>query len=178
MYETLSRITLPPIESIPDAEQMSRLSGVNANRWVIPHTEIALVRVEHGPHGAEFLFSPETVARAGDFYARVSGLAYTRPVPLENLHDILVNGGGWLVPRAWIESWPAWLQTPLAGQSGWKWIGLALILGVFLVLLRWVYRLSRWGSDEHPFLQALAQSTLPAFLLLSLIHISEPTRPY
>ncbi|MFZ1830715.1 MAG: mechanosensitive ion channel family protein [Candidatus Competibacteraceae bacterium] len=167
LYETLSRLPLPVVEDIPDAEQMSRLTGTNANRWVIPHTEIALVRVQHGLHGDEFLFSPETVTRAGDFYARVSGLAYTRPVPLENLNDMLVNGGGWLVPHTWIQSWPAWSRSRLAGQAAWKWIGLVLILGVFVVLLRWVYRLSRSVSSEHPFLQALAQSTLPAFLLIA-----------
>lgn len=167
LYGTLSRIPLPAFADIPDAEQMSRLTGDNANRWVIPHTEIVLARVPSGPRKGEFLFSPETVARANDDYERVRKLPYTRPVPLENLHDILVNGGGWLVPYAWIESWPAWLRTPLAGQAVWKWIGLALILGVFVVLLRWVYRLSRCGSGEHPFLQALAQSTLPAFFLLA-----------
>ena len=167
LYETLSRIPLPAVEDIPDAEQMNRLTGANANRWVIPHTEIALVRVQNGPRGDEFLFSPETVARAVDFYARVRGLAYTRSVPLENVHDLLVNGGGWLIPHAWIKSWPAWVRSPLAGQSAWKWIALALILAVFMVLLRWVYRLSRCVSSQHPFLQALAQSTLPGFLLIA-----------
>jgi MscS family membrane protein len=167
LYGTLSRIPLPAFEDIPDAEQMSRLTGANANRWVIPHTEIVLARVQSGPRGDEFLFSPETVARAVDFYTRVRGLAYTRSVPLENVHDLLVNGGGWLIPHIWIKSWPAWLRTPLAGQAVWKWIGLALILGVFVVLLRWVYRLSRCGSSQHPFLQALAQSTLPGFLLIA-----------
>ncbi len=167
LYGTLSRIPLPAFADIPDAEQMNRLTGDTANRWVIPHTEIVLARVQSGPRKGEFLFSPATVARANDYYERVRTLPYTRPVPLKNLHDILINGGGWLVPYAWIESWPAWLRTPLAGQAVWKWIGLALILGVFMVLLRWVYRLSRCSSSEHPFLQALAQSTLPAFLLLA-----------
>ncbi|MDQ5911328.1 MAG: MscS family rane protein [Pseudomonadota bacterium] len=166
LYETLSRLPLPVLEDIPDAEQMNRLTGVNANRWVIPHTEIALVRVLNGPRAGEFLFSPETVARANDHYEQVRLLAYTRPVPLENWYDILVNGGGWLIPNTWLQSSPAWLRTPLAGQAVWKWIALSLMLGVFLALLRWVYRLSQLGSDEHPFLQALAQSTLPAFLLI------------
>ena len=167
LYGTLSRIPLPAFADIPDAEQMSRLTGDNANRWVIPHTEIVLARVQSGPRKGEFLFSPETVARANDDYERVHQFPYTRPVPLENLPEILANGGGWLIPYAWIEALPAWLRTPLAGQAVWKWIGLALILGVFVVLLRWVYRLSRCGSGEHPFLHALAQSTLPGFLLIA-----------
>ena len=168
LYETLSRIPLPAVEDIPDAEQMNQRTGANANRWVIPHTEIALVRVLSGPRAGEFLFSPETVARVSDYYERVRPLAYIRPVPLENWHDTMVHLGGWLIPHAWLQSSPAWLRTPLAGQAVWKWIALFLMLGVFVALLRWVYRLSRLGSDEHPFLQALAQSTLPAFLLIAM----------
>ncbi len=157
LYETLSRIRLPPFDSIPDA---------NSTRWVIPNTEIALDRVSGGPRSGEFLFSAETVAKAGDFYERVRGLPYTRPVPLKHLHEIVVSGGGWPVPYAWIQAMPAFLRTPLAGQSGWKWIALALVLVFFTLFLRSAYRLSRRGSSEHPLLQALAQATLPAFLIV------------
>ena len=115
---------------------MNPLAGTNSTRWVIPNTEIALVRVPSGPHSGEFLFSAETVAKADDFYERVRGLAYTRPVPLENMHEIVIRGGGWLIPYAWIQAMPAWLRSPLAGQAGWKWIALALILGFFALLLR------------------------------------------
>ena len=45
LYETLSRIELPPDDAIPDAEQWSQTAGTNAKRWVIPNTEIALERV-------------------------------------------------------------------------------------------------------------------------------------
>lgn len=45
LYEILSRLRLSAIEDIPDAEQMNQRSGAGANRWVIPHTEIALVRL-------------------------------------------------------------------------------------------------------------------------------------
>jgi hypothetical protein len=33
-----------------------------------------------------------------------------------------------MIPYAWIEALPASLPTPIAEQSGWKWIGLGLIL--------------------------------------------------
>ena len=167
LYETLSRIQLPPFDSIPDADQLNPLTGTNSTRWVIPNTEIALVRVPSGPHSGEFLFSAETVAKAGDFYERVRGLAYTRPVPLENLHEIVISGGGWPVPYAWIQAMPAWLRTPLAGQAGWKWIALALVLVFFALFLRLAYRLSRRGSSQHPVLRALAQVALPAFFIMA-----------
>jgi MscS family membrane protein len=95
-------------------------------------------------------------------------LGYVRPVPLENVREIVIRGGGWLIPYAWVEGMPAWLRRPLAGQAAWKWIALALILGIFALLLRPAYRLSRQGGSEHPFRRALAQMALPAFFLLAV----------
>jgi MscS family membrane protein len=167
LYETLDRIQLPPFDSIPDADPLSPLTGTNSTRWVIPNTEIALVRVPSGPRGGDFLFSAETVAKVDSFYERVRGLAYTRPVPLENVHEIMITGGGWPVRPAWVLWMPAWLRTPLAEQSAWKWIALALVLVFFVLFLRLAYRLSRRGSSRHPVLRALAQVALPTFFILA-----------
>jgi len=167
LYVTLSRIPLPPLDEVPGAGEFDPPSGTNATRWVIPNTEIALERVPCGPRRGAFLFSADTVAKAESFYERVRGAAYQRPVPLENLREIMIRNGGWLVPAAWIQAMPAWLQNPHAGQAGWKWIAMALILGGFALVLRWAFRLSRRGSSEHPFRRALVQMTLPAFFLLA-----------
>src|SRR5215475_1605137 len=165
LYEVLSRIPIPPLEEIPDAGQVKPPDGKAPARWVIPDTEIALARVQQGPRSGEFLFSPDTVARAGEFYERVRALPYRRPVPLGNVHDLVVTGGGWMVPFAWIEALPAALRVPIAGQSAWKWIGLGLILGVATLFLWLVYRVSQLGGAGHPFLRALAQFAMPAAVL-------------
>ena len=167
LYEVLSRIRLPSWDAIPDADQMAQRPGANAKRWVIPDTEIALVRAESGPRAGEFLFSAETVARADDFYARVRGLPYTRPVLFENIHGLVAEGGGWMVPFAWVRAMPSWLRTQLAGQSGWKWIALALVLGAYGLFLWLVYRLSQLGRGHHPLTQALAQFAMPVGLLVA-----------
>lgn len=166
LYGTLSRIELPPPASIPGPDAAGAPLATNLARWVVPNTEIALVRVESGPRSGEYLFSPETVARAESFYARVRERPYARPVPLPNMREIVVNSGGWMIPHAWTQALPAWLRTPLGGQAAWKWTGLAVVLGGFALLARRTYRLSRRGSDRRPFLQALAQSALPAYFLL------------
>src|SRR5204862_6128298 len=103
----------PPSDQIPGRGQVSRPAGTNATRWVIPNTEIALERAQSGPRQGEFLFTPETVAKADQFYGRVRGSAYTRPVPLQNLSEIIIHGGGWLVPQRWIQALPALLRAPL-----------------------------------------------------------------
>jgi MscS family membrane protein len=165
LYEVLSRIPLPPADEIPDAGQVKLPEGKAPTRWVIPDTEIAFVRVQEGPRSGEFLFSPDTVARAGEFYERTRALPYRRPVPLANIHDIVENGGGWMVPHTWTQALPAALRVPVAGQSVWKWIGLALVFGVATLFLWLVYRVSQLGGADHPFLRALAQFAMPAAVL-------------
>jgi MscS family membrane protein len=165
LYGALNRIPLPPWEAIPDGAEFAA-KGTNTTRWVIPDTEIVLERTTDLIGEGKFLFSPETVARAGEFHEKVKGLPYQRAVPLENLSWVLAAGGGWMIPYSWVRGLPDWLQQPIGGQAPWKWIGLLLILGVVALLMRWVYRLSRWRNKERPFLEALAQFTLPATILV------------
>ncbi|MFZ3374042.1 MAG: mechanosensitive ion channel family protein [Chthoniobacterales bacterium] len=166
LYETLSRIQLPPFDQIPDASQLSGLSGAKAERWVIPDTEIVIERVKSGPRSGDFLFSAGTVAGSEEFYQRVRGSPYARHVPLEHFREKTVSGGGWMIPSAWIKALPPWLRASIAGQSAWKWIALFLMLGCCALLLRVVTRLSRLGGSEQPFLRALARLALPLFILL------------
>lgn len=167
IYETLSKIEIPPLDQIPDADQLKSLAANDPPRWVIPNTEITLVRVQSGPRAGEFLFSASTVAKSDEFYQRVRGLPYTRPVPLENLHDIAAKGGGWMVPFSWIQAMPEWLRTPILGQSVWKWLALAVVIALFALILWFAYWLSQWGSEERPFLQALARLALPVIVLVA-----------
>lgn len=168
LYEVLSRIPLPPLAEIPDASQVVPPTDKAPTRWVIPNTEIALVRASSGPRSGEFLFSAETVARANEFYERVHQLPYTRPLPLKNPHEIFAIGGGWMVPYAWIQSLPASLRTPIANQSRWKWIGFCLLVGLLAVFLWFAYRVSQMGRQQSPFVQALAQFAMPASLLAAV----------
>ena len=167
LYETLSRIQLPPFNQIPDAAQLSGLSGSNADRWMIPDTEIVIERVKSGPRSGEFLFSTGTVAKAEEFYERVRGLPYTRAVPLKYFREIVIGGGGWMIPFAWIKALPQWLRYPVGEQALWKWVVLFLILGCGALLLRPVSRLSRMGGDQRPLLQAFARLALPLFFLIA-----------
>jgi MscS family membrane protein len=168
LYEVLSRIPLPPPDKIPDADQIKHAGGADAQRWVVPNTEITLVRVQSGRRSGEFLFSPDTVARAAEFYERVRAMPYARPVPLKNLYDIIGTNGGWMIPYGWIEAMPASIRAPIAGQPGWRWIGLALLLIVFGFFLSIAHRVSRLGSERRPFLRALARFAMPVSILLAM----------
>lgn len=167
LYETLSRIELPPLDQVPGKDDLKSLSG-DPPRWVIPNTEIALQRMPSGPHSGEFRFSIHTVANAEDYRIRTENLPYIRPVPLRNLHGVLVEGGGWMIPYAFVNAMPAWLRCTVAGEGLWKWVALAIVLIVFVILLRLVYRLSRRVGEERPVLQAVTRLVLPAYILLAV----------
>jgi MscS family membrane protein len=167
LYETLNRLELPAMDEIPGGNQAGTLVSTNLLRWVIPHTEIALVCARDGPRAGQFLFSADTVARADSFFERVRSLPYNRPVQLKGFYERLVESGGWLIPPSWIQAMPAWARAPLAGQSGWKWIALVLVPGVFSMLVRLAYRLSVRGRHEERFRQTLARLTLPLIILLT-----------
>ncbi|MFO1313206.1 MAG: mechanosensitive ion channel family protein [Burkholderiales bacterium] len=168
LYEVLSRIPLPPLDQVPDASQVKPLSGTDVQRWVIPDTEIALVRVKSGPQAGEFLFSPDTVARAGEFYDRVRVLPYVRPVPLKDIHGLVARAGGWMIPYPWIEALPAPLRIPIAGQAAWKWIALFLILAMLVLFLALVYRMTRLGPQRSPVLQSLVHLAMPVAVLVAI----------
>jgi MscS family membrane protein len=166
LYETLNRIELPTMDEIPGANQTGP-AATNLQRWVIPYTEIALIRIQDGPHAGQFLFSADTVSRADTFFGRVRALPYIRPVQLKGFYERRIEAGGWLIPPSWIQALPASVRAPVAGQSGWKWIALALVLGIFSVLLWLAYGMSVRGSDENQFRRTLGRLTLPLYMLLA-----------
>jgi MscS family membrane protein len=166
LYEVLSRIPLPPLEAIPDAEQMAARKDGAAHHWTIPDTEITLSRVESGPRAGQFLFSPGTVARSEEYYRKTRDLPYLRTVPLRDVVPMVTAGGGWMVPYPWIRALPAWLRAPLADQAAWKWIAFALLLAVYAALLALASRWAHSGPGRNPLAGALRRFTLPLVLLL------------
>ena len=173
LYEILSKVPLPPSDEIPDADQIKKMPAADAQRWVIPDTEIALTRVQSGPHTGEFLFSSDTVARAGDFYEMISTQPYLRAASFKDIYKNIHISGGWMIPHRWIAAMPASFRETVADQSVWKWIGFVLILLLFTLLLFVAYRVSRLGGEGQRLLRASAQLVMPGYVLLAV-----PTAAY
>lgn len=180
LYGTLNRIPLPATEAIPNGSLVNAAPGTNSVRWRIPDTEIVLIRQVEGPRAGDFLFSPESVNNAEHYYAKVRHLPYARRVPLENIREITLVGGGWMIPYSWIQALPAPLRASYLEQAAWKWFALVLLLGLSALAMIPAYRASQLGNPDRPFLQALSQASLPAFVLfmaplfayLSLVQIN------
>ncbi|NNK09055.1 MAG: mechanosensitive ion channel [Myxococcales bacterium] len=141
LYEVLSRIELPPMDQVPGPEEID--ANPDLNQWTLPHTEIAIRRVAEGPRRGEFLFDPETVARAQEFFERTQGLPYRRQPPIEDFGSFLEVYGGWNVPMAWVDALPSSLRSVAWNLAWWKWIVLVLAALANLALVVWVHRLTR-----------------------------------
>ncbi len=164
LYEVLARIELPPESTVPDAGAFS--SDNETASWTLPHTEITIARINDGPHKGKFLFSPETINRAEEFYRKVSHLPYRKQVPLTHVAELREYLPGWMIPIAAIKRLPGWMLHVVFGQATWKWYAFALLLLVVVGLLFAVRRLIRRFHSEKPVYHYLRQLALPVVIII------------
>ncbi len=150
--EVLDRTLLPFLEAVPDAQvveaarRSASVVGKGAReqyRWRYPNTEIEIVEVMEGERRGQFLFSSETVRRAGLFYEKVRDLPYRSDITSTDRHkyewseesrgvySYYTASPGYVVPKArflgrLVDNLPAGLKTLHGGQASWKWIALAI----------------------------------------------------
>jgi MscS family membrane protein len=166
LYEVLSRIELPPEADIPDAAAYADDKPVS---WTIPHTDITLVRIADGPHAGQFLFSSSTVVRAEEFYEKAHTLPYRRNVPLKNYAEMrpYLSMNGWMISSRTVEGFPDWLKRSVYRQAVWKWIALAMLIAVTIVVIVVIHRLARRGLSGHAAEAHLSRLLTPLTLLLT-----------
>ncbi|MFK7873349.1 MAG: mechanosensitive ion channel family protein [Oligoflexales bacterium] len=139
--------------------QAPNRSDLDFQRWVIPKTEIVILKVEAGERGGDFLFSPETVRRAKEFYQKVEHLPFT------------VSEGGAFYEKPWFEAaFPEWLQYEFLGLFQWQWLGVLSFLflssvfrGLFFVV--WA-RASRVSFSSNEVLEALELARPPLGMMV------------
>ena len=73
LKEVLDRTPLPADEEIPTPSEADVTETLG---WWIPKTRVLIARPQEGPRQNEYLFSPETVRRAPQFYRLVRTLPY------------------------------------------------------------------------------------------------------
>ena len=155
LKEVLDRIALPPVESIPDAQAMAK---TEFKSWTIPDTEIQIAQVKTGPRAGEYLFTPETLNRMPEFYAKVRDLPY-KPGATVGWYDfstyspvgvaIVLHR---IVPTRWLLDTPQHrTRTLFLDQPVWRWLGILVVLGVGFAVVRGFFRLSSyWAKRVEP----------------------------
>ena len=144
LKEVFDRIELPPEEKIPGKEVVD-FEGLT--HWTVPHTAIAIVKVEKGPRKGEFLFSTGTVARMREFYDKIEHLPYKSGASVDAYEDYIF-GPGEMIPQRLIRSLPGWAKIGVYDQALWQWFGLffTMLIGGMIVML--VFRWTRPRSIE------------------------------
>jgi len=168
LKEVIDRTQLPFLESVPDvravqnARRREAASGKTEGdgfRWRYPNTEIEIVEVLKGPRRGQFLFSAETVRRAGEFYRKVRDLPYRSEFGTtdrsrfdwtgesKGIYKRYISSPGYLIPQAHllgrlVERLPDPLKTLYGEQTLWQWIG--LLICIVATAAGWVavYRLT------------------------------------
>jgi MscS family membrane protein len=165
LKETLDRISLPKFESIPGREEVK---NNDIESWTIPDTEITIVLVKSGPRQGEFLFSPDTVDRAEEFFDRVKSLPY-RSTRTPNIARLYRMRPGVRALDPIIDRMPSWLMTMARGNPIWKWIavGASMLLGLFAIGAIIAWR-ARRRTSEHTLRHRLG-GMLGALLAVSII---------
>lgn len=145
LWEVMLRLELPDLKDVPDTSEVKEgdEDGEQLRRWRIPATEIDIVRIEEGPQTGEYLFSPETVERLGDYYEVVKDLPYQRAIPAENLYRAVLRLTGWMIPPEWIEALPVWANTSLRGFVLWKWVMVVMLVGLASASVVVIFRTGR-----------------------------------
>jgi MscS family membrane protein len=155
LKEVLDRIDLPPVESIPDVQTMTK---AEFKRWTIPGTEIQIAEVKTGPRTGEYLFTPETLNRLPEFYAKVRDLP-NKPGASVGWYDLstyspigVAMALHRIVPPRWLVDSPRYRTRVLfLDQPVWRWLGIVVVLGAGFSVAYWCFRLSHyWAGRAAP----------------------------
>lgn len=166
LKEVLDRIELPPEDTWPDAEQVAEEEMA---RWNIANTELTIAKVKEGPREGEFLFAPETVDRASEFYELIKDLPYKdRPGVTPGFYQIYLSEPGWMIPRSWIQSLPPWAHLRGSGQAVWQWCLLigTLVLSLGLMLAIYIFGRRRARDLRSNLLRYLITLAFPIAAML------------
>jgi MscS family membrane protein len=143
LMEVFDKIEIPPYEEVPGATAVQR-DGISS--WTVPNTEITIARVQEGPRAGEFLFTPQTVHRAHQFYDQVKHLPYKDTAILEDPYQVYLQAPGPMIPISWVLGLPAWMKQPVMEQPAWKWLALS---GVLLLLAGGLALMFRFGRHKQ-----------------------------
>jgi MscS family membrane protein len=164
LKEILDRVELPDPASVPDAAAVSR---AGLDRWRIPHTEIVIAKATQGERTGDFLFSPATLQRLPEFYAKVESRPY-RPGSWEGAYAFFTTiGVPEYVPWKLTEALPRWAKAHVWEQALWRWIVFGAAFLVLLGALIAVRRGINAMGAVHPIRQDARRLVLPVAVSLA-----------
>lgn len=167
--EIVDRVGQPSIDSIPDAAAMkTRIAANERPQWTVPNTEIRIARVESGTRAGEYLFTADTVARAYEYYRKISHVP--SPDGFDFYSFYALSPGDWLPPKWYslIQQLPPWFHEVYIDSAHWQWLALAVTVVLTVAFILMVYRTTRHDG----FIARRTAAWAPAVLLPALIQLA------
>ena len=142
--EILDRVELPPYEEIPDDEAIEAMPD-GLDRWQIPGTRLAIVRITEGPRKHDYLFSSGTVSRCREYYEDLQYVPYrtTGPDISPDLYKWYFTAPSGPMIGAVVDWLPKWMNNRVLGLAGWQWIALVLLTALGIAALFVLYRIQQ-----------------------------------
>ncbi len=166
LVDVLRRIDVPPLDAIPDAKAYP--DPDKPASWSIPGSEITISRVMQGPRKGKFLFDPETVTRAGEYYELVKSLPLKVPSRVESWREGQLQVHGWMIPVGLVAALPDALKLPILETPAWKVIATFIVLGFVAALLALWGRLTAPNPEEHSPKSYVQRLLLPIAMVLAV----------
>ncbi len=139
--------------------------------FLIPGTEIAIVKMEEGDRAGRWLFSPATLAQLPEFHRVIIGFPLQQASAVENWHRSQSNLSGPFLTGVAIDRLPDRLtHTALFDTPVWKLLlTLAIWFAIACILILWMQALARLTEGAGKAIRLLARLSAPALLALMLL---------
>jgi MscS family membrane protein len=170
LKEVLDRIKIS--DEMLAANQSANSKDISI--WTIPRTEIEIAKVKEGERAEEFLFSPETISRASEFYKKVQELPY-QPGATVGFYDFYRATPGSLLPPKWFHLLPNGLHRVYWDQTLWQWIAMVFLLILNASLSLFVFKkIQNKQENINPMYRKIFITTpalFSVFLTLLVAHV-------
>jgi MscS family membrane protein len=142
LVDIIKRLELPNLESIPGDAAVRAKDG--PSKWSFPETDLVIARVEKGPRAGEYLFAPNTIERAKEYFELIAGFPAKRKERFASWRTLHIHDHGWLIPHMLVDGLPASLKLTFLETPIWK-IGLTLLCAIVGAVI--IYGWSRLSSN-------------------------------
>jgi MscS family membrane protein len=147
-------------------------TGTNTipDHWVIPETEIALVRKDSGEASEVYLIPPEIIRRLTGFHEKIIAAPLQRETAYPEMSEVLMQATGPLIPNALVDRIPRPLKVTFFETPIWKQLVAGAVL-VFVIWLNiaWLRAVNRRLAHLSEAVEGLARLSGPAFLAGSFV---------
>jgi len=174
LKEILDRLPAIPSDAVPGVDEVAAAEAARTPivDWLVPYSDLHIVRASEGSKAGQYVFSANTVARAPEFYDSIKALPQ-RPGAAEDFFEFYALTPGELLPPKWylwIEELPPWTRMSIGGQAVWQWVGLLIALVVLFggYWAIWRRRRQRVLPSPEP-RRFLTRMGAPIFLILVCI---------